>query len=557
MADISKITTLDGTTYNIKDATARSSIPSAATATPLADGTAAIGSSAKYAREDHRHPSDTTKYSIANYGTGTTDISVRPLVAYARANRLAFLPADQIIIEQTTDGGATWTSSGYSDTVKRSLFATRGASVAIPLLNGAKSTQCGVRVTITGMKYNVPSGTAETSKYNYWSSSYLHSQERYSNLREMWFWLSANNDAIRIQVFRATGANPNNWVADFNTDFPATGWSGSDWVRLSGNTFGGGTTQTSNYWNWRIIFWSRMHDGDTAFRSKTQQVINGIAGYGDSVWGTPNNLMTEDHLYSWDYNMNAYFPAGVTATSFNGNASTATKATQDESGNNIKANYASSFSISGHTITLKNKNGASLGTVTVPDNNTTYTANTTKLVTTTVPNVTSVGSAPTLGTAIAADDITAWDAGSTPTLGTAIAADDITAWSAGTVPTLGTAIAADDITGWTTNTPTAASVSKGVLTITAGSAATLNYTARSIPNVTSVGTAPSLSYTARSIPNVTSVGSVPSLSYTARSIPNVTSVGSAPTLGTAITVATGSTASNGGGATVATGITAS
>lgn len=53
---------------------------------------------------------------------------------------------------------------------------------------------------------------------------------------------------------------------------------------------------------------------------------------------------------------------------------TATKAIQDESGNNIKATYASSFSISDHTITLKNKNGASLGTVTVPDNNTLNTA---------------------------------------------------------------------------------------------------------------------------------------------------------------------------------------
>ena len=58
-----------------------------------------------------------------------------------------------------------------------------------------------------------------------------------------------------------------------------------------------------------------------------------------------------------------------TATS----AGSATKATKDESGNNIKATYANSFSISDHTITLKNKNGGSLGTVTVPDNNTTYT----------------------------------------------------------------------------------------------------------------------------------------------------------------------------------------
>lgn len=60
-------------------------------------------------------------------------------------------------------------------------------------------------------------------------------------------------------------------------------------------------------------------------------------------------------------------------TTYNVIAETATKATQDESGNNIKATYANSFSISDHTITLKNKNGSSLGTVTVPDNNTTYT----------------------------------------------------------------------------------------------------------------------------------------------------------------------------------------
>lgn len=58
-------------------------------------------------------------------------------------------------------------------------------------------------------------------------------------------------------------------------------------------------------------------------------------------------------------------------------AGSATKATQDESGNNIKATYANSFSISDHTITLKNKNGDSLGTVTVPDNDTKNTAGST------------------------------------------------------------------------------------------------------------------------------------------------------------------------------------
>ena len=77
-------------------------------------------------------------------------------------------------------------------------------------------------------------------------------------------------------------------------------------------------------------------------------------------------------------------------------------------------------------------------------------------------------------------------------------------------PSAGTAIAADDITAWTTNTPTAvtsktvvtsasgatAAISKGVLTLTNGSFST------GASCTVTAGTAASLSYTARSIPNI-------------------------------------------------------
>lgn len=49
-----------------------------------------------------------------------------------------------------------------------------------------------------------------------------------------------------------------------------------------------------------------------------------------------------------------------------GNAATATKATQDESGNNIKASYASSLGTSDNSVILKNKSGATLSSITVP-----------------------------------------------------------------------------------------------------------------------------------------------------------------------------------------------
>lgn len=142
----------------------------------------------------------------------------------------------------------------------------------------------------------------------------------------------------------------------------------------------------------------------------------------------------------------------------------------------------------------------------------------------------NAGSVPTLGDPITATVITDVDAGSAPTLGTPITASNITDWSAGSVPTLGTAIPADDITGWSAGSAASFSVSNGVLTITPGTAPSLSYTPKSIPNVTNVGTAPSLTKTAVTIPNVTNVGKPTSITHEDVSIPNVTSVGAVPSL---------------------------
>lgn len=74
----------------------------AATANPLMDGTAAVGTSAKYAREDHVHPKDTSKANLASptftgtpkaptasAGTKTTQIATTAFVDTAITNALA------------------------------------------------------------------------------------------------------------------------------------------------------------------------------------------------------------------------------------------------------------------------------------------------------------------------------------------------------------------------------------------------------------------------------------------------------------------------------------
>ena len=60
-------------------------IPTAATANPLMDGTAAIGSSSKYAKEDHVHPTDTSRAAATTVVTQAS-INSSGLITYKNSS---------------------------------------------------------------------------------------------------------------------------------------------------------------------------------------------------------------------------------------------------------------------------------------------------------------------------------------------------------------------------------------------------------------------------------------------------------------------------------------
>lgn len=260
-----------------------------------------------------------------NNSYGSITKAVRPMFDSVRANRLAFLPSDQIIIEKTVDGGKTWTDAAVTDYSKRALFSENGGGFTLPQIDGKKNTLCGIRLTITGMKYNVPAGTAETAKYNYWNSKYVKDTERYCTIGDMFFWVSGGSDDISLVIERATGAASTSWANLFTSSSSTgylNGWSGQNYIKFSESTLGGGTGQTSNFWNYRFTFMSHPING-SAFNSNyiTQaQNVTMIKAYGASVWNASNNLMSIDHMYSWDVDKNVTFPARVSASGFNGTA---------------------------------------------------------------------------------------------------------------------------------------------------------------------------------------------------------------------------------------------
>lgn len=111
---------------------------------------------------------------------------------------------------------------------------------------------------------------------------------------------------------------------------------------------------------------SAMDNMSDAFNSATNANVNADDSF---VLGKKNYWYKISFSNIWNYISNKISNVlGLSTNGYNGNAATATKATNDESGNNIKSSYASLLSVNNNiTLQLKNKNNAILSEITQDD----------------------------------------------------------------------------------------------------------------------------------------------------------------------------------------------
>ena len=248
---------------------------------------------------DHTHNTSSISGGNANYAGYAGPIESAH-IDVLRANRIAFLPASGIKVEYSVDGGATWVDYGATDAQKASLFAMQmGSATSFYTGKHTKKEECTskdqLRITITPV-------------------------DRYASVNMLYLWVSVAGTSATVNISRSTiGAKET--FTDVRTDVPISGWSGPNEIRFSQGTFGGGSTQTSNQYAYRFTFKNKAD-------SKGSVCVMDVRMYGSSAWITPNSMMMRDHLYNWDANQNVRFPAQVTATKFNGSATSAEAATK-------------------------------------------------------------------------------------------------------------------------------------------------------------------------------------------------------------------------------------
>jgi len=277
----------------------------AATATKL--GTATVGASNRPIYLNSGTPTAVSSVGEAFLSWGGQNLSSNfgpvdaGILPELGANRAAFISPDNIVVQYSTNGGSSWTDYGASAADKVNLFNGNGAAFRI----GKNST--------TGVDYT-----------NYRLRIILTPGGLYTTLNKFIILVSTSGSSgcwctIDARLRSNVNSSTDTWTT-FANQVGISGWSGYNVINTSGLTTYGGTP-ASQYGEIRFTFGNTGYS--TSYPGLTVTKIFCIGGVG---WTTPSTLARTGHMYTYDASQNVTFPANVTASSFIGNASSATTA---------------------------------------------------------------------------------------------------------------------------------------------------------------------------------------------------------------------------------------
>lgn len=233
------------------------------------------------------------------------------------ANRFAFLKAEGLTIEYSTDNGTNWSDYEATDLQKVGLFSS-GQSFYL-----GKHTTTGSCTVNDLLRVTVSTSPARL----------------YTSLNKIAIYMSTSGSTVDVKIEKALESTPTSFSTHLDWT-PISGWSGWNILNISSITTYGNSA-ASQYGRIRFIF--RATKVNTNY---TAASISKIMGFGGVGWTTPSNMAATGHLYSYDSSQNATFPAKVTATSFSGDLSKAKIQIPGnqyyESGSNYAMNFANS-----------------------------------------------------------------------------------------------------------------------------------------------------------------------------------------------------------------------
>lgn len=229
-----------------------------------------------------------------NWGGKNFSASYGPIdaamIGQLGANRFAFLKAAGLTIEYSTDGGSSWTDYGATNTQKTGLFGY-GQSFYL-----GKHTAAGSSTLNDQLRVTIATSAAGL----------------YTTLNKIAIYMSTSGNTVQVKIERALESTPTTYTTHLDWT-GISGWSGWNILNITGLTTYGNAPASQNG---RVRFTFKQTAVTTTYSAAS---ISQIMGFGGVGWSVPSNMARDGHLYKYDNDQNATFPAKVTATSFSGN----------------------------------------------------------------------------------------------------------------------------------------------------------------------------------------------------------------------------------------------
>lgn len=270
-----------------------------------------------------------------------------------RSNLIAGLGASHFTFERSTDAGSTWTTYTPSNLGSYPLITYLGNSYT-EINNGNTTTSQSVK--------------------NWHRITINFTNAVYGTVNKILMEISTSGaKGCKVKIEELPYGDGATW-SEVGT-YSISGWSGWNEINLAGSIKigGNGGTDTSKREKMRFTFSQTGVDSSHL----SYLALLRLFLVGPNHWSAPSTLaMTDGSPFSYsNTDLSAVSNVNISAPLFkgnlSGNATSATKATQDSSGQTINTTYIKSLSASGTTITYTKGDGTT-GTISTQDKNTTY-----------------------------------------------------------------------------------------------------------------------------------------------------------------------------------------
>jgi len=270
------------------------------------------------ANSTHNHPDTQLNWNGSAIAGGVSPVDMAMYEEFS-ANRLAFLPGNNITIEYSTNGGSTWADYGATATQKMKLITTE------EIFTGGKGSTTDYSKNRLRITINAGDITSTVGAKVYLTTRKL-----------MIYFCECNASNTKVLIEKAP------YTADttFSTvgTYDVKGWTGWNSIPLN-ITFGGYANQGNANQVKKLRLTFTCTGGTGNFR------VNKLRLFGETQWAVQSNLARNGHLYSYDENQIATFPSNIVASKFIKNGVNNTNLLTANGGDVAQ----STFATSGHT----------------------------------------------------------------------------------------------------------------------------------------------------------------------------------------------------------------